>query len=146
MRVLVLVVVAVAVAGCGGSSTSGPAATKSIAIETYRGLPPGQHLAGLPDGQTVLAVRQGDNRLALTFWGSGSCPLVPVNLGVVNRKELRVTVGGALAGTGHRICTADLGPTTSVVQLDPTTVSPGTLTIDLTGVPDLPDRVESRPG
>ncbi len=98
--------------GCGGS---GP---DTIAERSYQGLPDGVTPATLHGDASPIAIIEHDHRLALTLWGSGSCPRLPVSLHVLNRHSLEITVGKTTSG----VCTADLGPTTSVIKLDPAEV------------------------
>jgi hypothetical protein len=83
----------------------------------------------------VIAVLEPGDQLALTTWGSGSCPTVPVALAVVNRHEVRVTLSNAYSGN----CTTDYSANTSVLQLDPARVDTATdLRVTLDGIAGLP--------
>jgi hypothetical protein len=113
---LLAAVLCLPLAGCGSGSGSG--VPTSVAVTTYPGLPSGVRPPALPTLPTAIAVLQPGDRLALTFWGSGSCPTLPVAVDVVSRHEIRVTVDDTPSGA----CTADFRPTTSVVQLDGTRV------------------------
>ena len=133
-----LVAGAVLVCASGGCSSD----PHSIAIRTYRGLPPGQALAGepalglVPAAGAFAALHNG--RLALTFWGSGSCPTVPTKLRVVDTKTIDVTV----SRNYHHDCDADLGPTTSELSLDEDkVVLDASLRIRLTGAGFPPGQV-----
>jgi hypothetical protein len=94
-----------------------------------------------------LAVLEPDHTLALTFWGSGSCPAVPVSLRIISPTVLSVALDSR---TG--ICTADMAPTTSIIALDPKKVNlGGDLTVRISPVataPSYSDRVLTvrRPG
>jgi hypothetical protein len=115
-------------AGC----ESGPGEPKTVAVTTYHGLPSGMQPPTPPTMPDAVAVLQPGDRLALTFWGSGSCPTLPVAVDVVSRHEVHVTVADPHSGA----CTADYGPTTSVVQLDGTRVDTTTdLVVSLSGRP-----------
>jgi hypothetical protein len=116
----------------------------SIALTTYRGLPPGVHFVRVPEAQAQ-AVRQGADRLALTLWGSGSCPWVPTAANAIGPTEVRVTVRTVVPSGTHRVCTADLSPTTSVIALAPTTSTSGSLTVSLIGLGAAPVRLVARP-
>jgi hypothetical protein len=80
--------------------------------------------AGLPDGvrpprrlgQPVATI-VGRGRLALTTWGSSSCPTTPVRAEAAGPDALRVVLG--LAARPGEPCTADLGPTTARLGVDP---------------------------
>ncbi len=100
-------------AGCGDK---GP---NSVADRTYRGVPAG--LLTFGDGTDPVAVIEPDDKLALAVWGGSSCPSVPVAFDILNRHEVGVT----LVENGARVCTADLGPTTSEFSLDSQAVDTG---------------------
>lgn len=102
----------------GGCESGGA----GIAERTYRGLPDnvpahqvlGRH--GPEDGP--IAVLVTEDRLALTLWGSSSCPTVPTGSDIVDRHTVRISV----RTIGGPQCTADLAPTTSEIALDPAEV------------------------
>jgi hypothetical protein len=90
--------------------SSGP---HSIADSTYRGLPPGRAaVTAVPVEGALATATKG--RLALTFWGSSDCPTVPTRLRVLNSSTVSVTV----SRNYHHDCDADLGPTTSEIEVD----------------------------
>lgn len=73
--------------------------------------------------------------IELTLWGSGSCPAVPVALVVRDPTTVEITVS---ADYGQRPCTADMVPTTSVLDL-PDAVGGGVvLTVWLRGLGSTP--------
>lgn len=79
-----------------------------LVIEQYRGGPPG---AG--EGQEPTAVvMMDDGTIHVTTMGSSSCPAVPIDLVIVDG-DIVITVDADSDGP----CTADYGPTTSVVEL-----------------------------
>jgi hypothetical protein len=84
----------------------------SIAAKTYRGFPVDRPAVAAPPAGAVATVSNG--RLALTFWGSGSCPTVPTRLDVVDTGTIDV----ALSRTYDHDCDGDLGPTTSELRID----------------------------
>lgn len=87
-----------------------------LVIDQYRGGPPGPG-----DGMESSAlVMMDEGTIHVTTMGSSSCPSVPVDLVVVDG-DIVVTVDSDSEGA----CTADLGPTTSVVELPPEFVDAG---------------------
>ena len=119
-----------------------PGGPRSIAVAQVRGGPPG---AGEPvtiDDAPVVAAIDDRGRLALTLWGSSSCPTVPTAFEVIGRHEVAVTLSDDYPG----MCTADYGPTTSFVALDPAAVDvTSDLLVRLSGVDGLPPTVTARP-
>lgn len=83
----------------------------SIAESTVPGLPEGSDAATPPPEQpVVLQWSEAPDRLLVTTYGSSSCPLLPIAL-EADASTLVLTVS-----TGRvEACTADYGPTTSVV-------------------------------
>lgn len=83
----------------------------SIAESTESGLPEGTDpIAPPPETPVVLQWSAEANRLLVTTYGSSSCPLLPIAL-EADASTLVLTVS-----TGRvEACTADYGPTTSVV-------------------------------
>lgn len=79
-----------------------------LVIDQYRGAPPG---AGNGMESTAL-VMMGEGTIHVTTMGSSTCPSVPVDMTIVDG-DIVVTVDTDSEGA----CTADLGPTTSVVEL-----------------------------
>lgn len=108
------------VGGCGPASKR----PESIAATSYPGLPSGAPDQSVRSGAT-LAVWM-DGRLALTTWGSGSCPAVPVALTAPDADTVDITLS---ADYGASACTADLGPTTSVLELPEKVKGSGPLTV-----------------
>lgn len=133
-------------AGCSAGADQpggGGDRPRSVAVTSYRGLPSGVAPPSLPALPSAVAVLQPGDRLALTFWGSSSCPAVPVGTEVVSRHEVRVAVDNHYSGA----CTADYGPTTSVVQLDGARVDTSSaLTVTLAGLAGAPASLIARPG
>ncbi len=125
--------------GCGGN---GP---DTIAERVYQGLPDGVTPATLHGNESSIAIIEHDHRLALTLWGSGSCPRLPVSLHALNRHSIEITVDKKTSG----VCTADLGPTTSVIKLDPEeidTASEVAITLHDSWDPNLPaTEITARP-
>jgi len=83
----------------------------SIAESTAPGLPEGSDpVAPPPDVPVLLQWSSETDRLLVTTFGSSSCPLLPIAL-EADADTLVLTVS-----TGRvQVCTADYGPTTSVV-------------------------------
>jgi hypothetical protein len=77
-------------------------------------------IPGAPAGRFVdVAVVPQERTLLVMTTGSGSCPDVPVAMTATSSTELRVEVEGYYSG----VCTADAGPTTTLVRL-PADVDP----------------------
>ncbi|ONH56204.1 hypothetical protein CcI49_27485 [Frankia sp. CcI49] len=80
--------------------------------------------------------------LALSLLGSSSCPAVPAKIEIVNPHALRISVETVEGET----CTADLGITTSEVDLDPDEVDLSTtLDVTLAGDGRAYDQLKVRP-
>jgi len=126
----------------GGPPSAQPGGPRSIAVEQVRGGPRGEFDPVDIDQAPVLAAIDTRGRLALTLWGSSSCPTVPVAIEFLGRHEVRVTLSDDYLG----MCTADYGPTTSFVALDPAVVDvTADLLVRLSGVEGLPPTVTARP-
>jgi hypothetical protein len=95
--VLMLVVV-----GCGTEILP------AFLVRYYRGVPPG-FTSSFRDG----AVWTAAGGMAVVTYGSSSCPALPVRLDVSANNHLKVTVNPLSSGP----CTADLAPTTSVIEI-----------------------------
>jgi hypothetical protein len=111
------------VAGCGSHKTP-----HSIAVETYRGYPKADPpmKAGIRE---PTAVRIGSTRIALTFFGSGSCPPVPTSEKWISSTTLEVNVDDSYPGA----CTSDEAATTSVISVLPRHLPAGSFVIRFTG-------------
>ena len=103
-------VLAAALAACVGS---GPAL--SSAVVTYsHGFPPSVTFSR--NGSTTpIAAWAGPHRIYVIAWGSGSCPHLPTT--VYSDRPNVLTVKTDEDSFGADACTADLGPTTSTVDL-----------------------------
>jgi hypothetical protein len=112
-----------ALAGCG---THGP--PHSIAVQTYRGFPAVDPAFG-PGVHEPTVIRMGTTRLAMTFFGSGSCPPVPISDKWINATTLQVDVDASYPGA----CTSDEAATTSVLSVLPHHLPSGTFTVQFTG-------------
>lgn len=107
-------VVAIAVVVSGNNSESSTARATS-----YRGTP--TSAAGSvvyateprSDQYVAAAAWTTGGELAITTWGSGSCPYLVESLDVVGPQQLRAVIEPSPDGP----CTTDFGPTTSVVRL-----------------------------
>lgn len=102
-------VVGAVLVGAISACASGP---HTIAATTYRGLPAGHAVLQAPAAGAIATLTNG--RLALTFWGSGSCPTVPTGLHVVDPSTIELS----LSRDYPHDCDADLGPSTSEVIVD----------------------------
>jgi hypothetical protein len=118
---------ATGMAGIAGCS-SGPSGPKSIAVTHYRGLPPG---ATPPRPFPSLGVDAGwrAGRLDVTTWGSGSCPAVPTRVRARGTHAVEVTISADYSGA----CTADMAPTTFVVEPPSGIAAAGPLTVMVRG-------------
>lgn len=140
MRAATGVVAAVSVlllAGCaqadeGGSVVDRRPLQEPEVLSMRGGLPAGLGPAGRL-AQPVAAIL-GPGRLALAAWGSSSCPLTPVRMETHGPDALRVVLD--LPGSRHHVCTADLGPTTIRLGVDPAMTRDGTVEL----VVEFPDK------
>jgi hypothetical protein len=135
MRAAVGVLTAVSalmLAGCaqpdaGGSAVDGRPLQKPKVLSIDRGLP-----AGLSaDGRRArpVAAILGPGRVALATWGSSTCPYAPVRMMATGPDALRVVLD--LPGSKHMVCTADLGPTTVRLGVDPAMTRDGNVDLVL---------------
>jgi hypothetical protein len=117
-------------AGCAQPDQGGSAAERQP-VQKPRVLSVGRGLqAGLPaDGGRARPVAAiiGPGRVALATWGSSSCPYTPVRMQARGTDALRMVLD--LPGSKHTVCTADLGPTTVRLSLDPAMTSDGTVAL-----------------
>lgn len=90
-------------------SADEPDGPKSIAVKQYRGTTP----SPLPELPELVVSLRPDDRLAITTWGSSSCPTVPTQLKVRGRQHIQVSLSNAY----KRMCTMDMAPTTSEIAL-----------------------------
>jgi hypothetical protein len=120
-------------ASCGVLAAHPP---KSIAVKTVREqLPELNCTTADPLQGRVCAAIQPGARLAITLWGSGSCPTLPTSLVVLSPNRVRIV---ASDDWRNATCTADLSPTTSVVVLPrPAVDVTSPLTVDVL-LPDGP--------
>lgn len=98
--------------------TNGASSPLSQAVIThYRGVPPG--ITGPPrkpdDGP--FAIRLSDDQVAITTWGSGSCPDLPTSVTGHGAHEVDITTAEYKPEKPGSACTADLSPTTSTVKV-----------------------------
>ena len=80
-----------------------------LVIEQYAGGPPG---AGGDGTEPTAVVMMDEKTIHVTTMGSSSCPAVPVDVTIIDGVVV-VSVDSDSAGA----CTADLAPTTSVIEL-----------------------------
>ena len=121
--VVTLTVLSGAAVGCAGSEPP-----HSVAVRTYRGFPRIDHGSDRTPSVPRF-VRLGSNRLALTFFGSSSCPPVPTATHWVSRTRLQVTVSASYPGA----CTADYAAITSVISIAPGRLPSSTVTLQFLG-------------
>ena len=112
------------VVGCG-PATKRP---ESIAASSYAGVPSGVPAASIGPGATSAVWTDG--RLELTVYGSGSCPAVPVALSAPDADTVEITVS---ADYGVVACTADMSPTTWILEPPDAVDDAGTLTVKVYG-------------
>lgn len=114
--ILAGVLVAVAAVVVTAVYVSRPSVSSAV-VRHYRGLPPGVHTTTcgpVSRAQTPCVRWAGADAIYVVTWGSGSCPRIPRSVSA-DRPGLVVIRTFELGGDGA--CTADLGPTTSVVRL-----------------------------
>lgn len=86
-----------------------------LAIRSQPGLPPGiEAERGPADTAPVVTWLEPGKTFAVVTWGSSSC-LPEVSILKADGDSLRV--GIETSGSGHDVCTADLGPRTSELEL-----------------------------
>lgn len=91
--------------------TAPPTAEPVTVVDQYRGLPPGVEFAdSLPAGWAPDVT----GRIAIVTYGSGSCPSEPVSFDRDSTAVLSLWV----EYTGDaEVCSADMTPTTSIIEL-----------------------------
>ncbi|ACQ78946.1 hypothetical protein Bcav_0685 [Beutenbergia cavernae DSM 12333] len=94
-----------------GEQSTGGSATPTG--QFFRGLPPGVESVPGSAGQAGAGWSDAERQLFVVTFGSSTCPLVGV--GVTGSEEGLLTV--ELVETGGDICTTDIVPTTSVVEV-----------------------------
>lgn len=130
------VTVVMATAGCSGSSAAGNRLSGvAEQVATYvHGVPAGITMSspsasGIPKSLVSWA---GAHQLYVTTVGSGSCPTLPTSVHADGAH--RVVIHTALVHrSGVNACTADLGPTTSTIDLPARIDSTAQLTVDIDG-------------
>ena len=124
-------------AGCaqpdaGGSTVDQRRLQKPEVLSVGPGLP-----AELRDARRQakpVAAILGPGRLALVTWGSSSCPWTPTRMEATGPGALRVVLD--LPGSKRMVCTADLGPTTVRLGVDPAMARSGAVHLVL----EFPDK------
>ncbi len=97
---------ALTVVSCGSSSVDTVAVTYSRSTTSMKTMP-----AVDENGDPMPLLRWGsENRLILTTWGSGTCPLLPTRVTLQNAHHVTIRLGSV-----DGPCTADLAPTNSVI-------------------------------
>ena len=107
-------------AGCaqpdeGGSAVDQRRLQKPEVLSVGQGFPTG--LRGARRQTKPVAAILGPGRLALVTWGSSSSPWTPKRMQATGPDALRVVLD--LPVSKHMVCTADLGPTTVRLGVDP---------------------------
>lgn len=100
-----VIVLGLATAACAGDPVS-------VSIDTYRGLPSSVPIDDPRHVDLVATWVDRGSTFSVTTWGSSSCPPVPVR---VEGNDDVVTV--TYDDNRHNVCTADLAPTTRVLEL-----------------------------
>jgi hypothetical protein len=108
MKRMVTAILILALAGCGSTGQT----PKSIAATSYAGMPSGLPADTIRSGATTAVWTDGT--LELVIWGSGSCPAVPVAMTATDANTVEITVD---TDYGRTPCTADMSPTTWVLEL-----------------------------
>jgi hypothetical protein len=120
MRRVVTAILILALAGCAPTSRT----PESIAATRYAGMP-----SGLPSESVTMGATTAvwtDGTLELVMWGSGSCPAVPVAMTAPDASTVEITVD---SDYGASPCTADMSPTTWVLELPEEVLNATTLTV-----------------
>jgi hypothetical protein len=125
LRWVPLLTAGATIAACGGSSPGGD----TVATTSYRGLPSDAPSAVAHAGGTW-AVWHGAT-LELALEGSSSCPTRPVGVTVTGPAGIEVDTSAKRSP--NQGCTADLGPTTWVLDVPPTVRDGDVLTVAVTG-------------
>jgi hypothetical protein len=129
--------VSMLLAGCAQPDDGAPAVDhrrlqRPEVLSVGQGLPAGMRAAR---GQTrPVAAILGPGRLALVTWGSSSCPWTPKHVQATGPDALRVRLH--LPGSKRMVCTADLGPTTVRLGVDPAMTRAGAVRLVL----EFPDK------
>jgi hypothetical protein len=97
------------------AACSGSGATASPDVVTHsQGLPPSITPSRFAS-TTPIAAWARKHQIYVVVWGSGSCPHLPTTVYADRHNDL--TVKTTEQSFGADACTADLGPTTSIVNL-----------------------------
>ncbi len=112
----VLVFVTLTLCGCGAARETPDAGAPTAPHVAPDSEPagPGRTLEVLPPPPPV-AWADGGRRLAVTTYGSSSCPTGPERVEVVGAQEVRVEIEPLFPGRDP--CTADMAPRTTEVEL-----------------------------
>jgi hypothetical protein len=115
------------VVACGGNSTSHP----SWLLSHHLGDPTGVTPTGIPgSGARDVVLRPTAGHLEVVTWGSSGCPRLPDRLLTPTAVAVSISMSNGAAPAGSS-CTADLAPTTSLIQI-PGTVDLGqTITVTI---------------
>ena len=110
VTLLATVVLATTLGSCTGS---GPAVSGAV-VTHVRGLPPSVTQVA-PESTKPVAAWAGPNQIYVVAYGSGSCPNLPTTVDADRHNGVVVKTHEQTFGAAA--CTADLGPTTSTVNL-----------------------------
>jgi hypothetical protein len=132
-----LAAVSMLLAGCAqpeddGSAVDQQRLQKPEVLSVGQGLP--AELRAARGRTRPVAAILGPGRLALVTWGSSSCPWTPKRMQATGPDALRVALD--LPGSKRMVCTADLGPTTVRLGVDPAMTRDGAVRLVL----ELPDK------
>ena len=125
--VSVLMLAGCAQSGEGGSAVDREPLQKPKVLSVHRGLPAGLGIEGRQPKAVAAILWPG--KVALATWGSSTCPNTPVRMRTAGAQALRVLLD--LPGSKRVMCTADLGPTTVRLGLDPAMTRDGTVELML---------------
>jgi hypothetical protein len=136
----VLVSMAVLTGGCTHSSagsTHSSARLISTVIATYtKGMPPGvtRPAPTSTDIPNPVVAWAGARQLYVTSYGSSSCPSLPSLVQASGSHYLNIKTASNLAPGDNAYCTADLGPTTSTINIPDAIDVSSSIIIDIDGV------------
>lgn len=104
---------ALVVVACGQAAPAPPPWLVSHQLGLAQGASP---VGGGPDALRDTAVRATQDRIAVVSWGSSGCPRLPMRLVAGPGNTISITMSNG-APPPFSSCTADMAPTTSIVQL-----------------------------
>ena len=112
-----------AIVGLSGCASAG------VAIDRYRGTPPGLDISSDSD-PVPTAILDDDGNLALVTYGSSSCPPTATSIEMTGEGAVNIELEPDSGGP----CTADMAPTTHIIPLpDGATSRPLTVHVEYIG-------------